>query len=136
MDLVSTHICMTKDLGIHGNLFGGIMVAWIDEAAASYACMYCDTPHMVTVKINELVFKRPVKRGDMVRIYCKIKNIGNTSATLYVEVKRHTPEDASEVVVTSTTITFVRINEEDGHSKEIDQKIKDKFLITNTLEHK
>ena len=132
MDLISTHICMTKDLGVHNNLFGGIMMSHIDEAAASYACMYCDTPRMVTVRVNELIFKKPVKVGDLVKFYCKVKDVGNSSITIYVEAKKHNPTDGEEIVVTSTDITFVRIDE-NGHSTPIDESIKNKFKTTNIL---
>ena len=37
MELISTRICMSKDVGVHGNLFGGIMLSWIDEAAGAEA---------------------------------------------------------------------------------------------------
>ena len=37
MQLINKKICMGKDIGIHGNMFGGILMAWIDEAAASFA---------------------------------------------------------------------------------------------------
>ena len=43
MQLITTHIAMTRDMGVHGNLFGGIMMAWIDEAASVMACAIPDT---------------------------------------------------------------------------------------------
>jgi acyl-CoA thioesterase YciA len=45
--LVTKKIVMAKDIGIHGNLFGGTLMAWLDEAAAAYATEYCYTPNMV-----------------------------------------------------------------------------------------
>jgi acyl-CoA thioesterase YciA len=43
MKLINKKICMGKDIGIHGNVFGGFMMSWIDEAAAAYATEYCAT---------------------------------------------------------------------------------------------
>ena len=37
MELISTHFVKKNDVGYHGNLFGGIMLAWLDEAAAAFA---------------------------------------------------------------------------------------------------
>lgn len=111
MELITTHVCMTKDLGVHGNLFGGILCAWIDEAAASYACIKCDTSRMVTVKINELIFKKPIKQGNLIRIYGSVKNMGTTSITLEISVKKHDPIDGKEITTTSTEIVFVKIDE-------------------------
>ena len=56
MELITTYICKTSDLGVHGNMFGGTMVSIIDDAAASYAAQICDTPRIVTIKIDELVY--------------------------------------------------------------------------------
>ncbi|BCV02314.1 MAG: hypothetical protein CM15mV51_1350 [uncultured marine virus] len=33
-----------SDLGFHGNLFGGKLLAWLDAAAAGFAAEFCDTP--------------------------------------------------------------------------------------------
>ena len=75
-------LCMGKDIGIHGNLFGGIMLAWIDEAAASYAAQICHTPNMVTLKVEEVIFKKPVKIGHQIRIYGEVTKMGRTSVIL------------------------------------------------------
>jgi acyl-CoA thioesterase YciA len=69
MNLITKKICMSKDIGIHGNLFGGILMSWIDEAAAAFATEYCHTPNMVTLRVGELLFKKPVKTGNHLRIY-------------------------------------------------------------------
>lgn len=37
MELITTKICMTGDLGVSGNLFGGVMMSILDEAAAAYS---------------------------------------------------------------------------------------------------
>ena len=37
MELLNTHPIKKSDLGFHGNLFGGKLLAWIDAAAAGYS---------------------------------------------------------------------------------------------------
>jgi acyl-CoA thioesterase YciA len=103
---------MAKDIGIHGNLFGGIMMSWIDEAAATYASEYCKTSSLVTVKMGEMVFKKAVKAGNHIRIYGNVSRLGNSSITLNVEARRYNVISSEEIVVCSTNITFVRIDEE------------------------
>ena len=39
MSLLSTHLCKTSDIGFHGNLFGGILLCWIDEAGAALSAI-------------------------------------------------------------------------------------------------
>ena len=35
MELITTHVCKESNVGFHGNLFGGTMLAWLDEAGAA-----------------------------------------------------------------------------------------------------
>jgi acyl-CoA thioesterase YciA len=66
--IISTHPIKKSDLGFHGNLFGGKLLAWLDAAGAAYAMEVCDSPRMVTVKIDECVFKKPAKEGQLLKI--------------------------------------------------------------------
>jgi hypothetical protein len=43
MELISTYICKQGDIGVHNNMFGGIILGLIDDAAAGYAAQICDT---------------------------------------------------------------------------------------------
>lgn len=63
MELITTHICMAKNIGVHGNMFGGIMLA-CDEAASAMTIQVCKTPNMVTIKVDELIFKKKVKEEN------------------------------------------------------------------------
>ena len=84
MDLITTHPIKKSDLGFHANLFGGKLLAWLDAAGAAYASESCDSPRMLTIKIDECLFKRPAKEGQLIKIYGCVDEIGNTSVTLYM----------------------------------------------------
>ena len=75
MELISTHPIKKSDLGFHGNLFGGKLLAWMDAAAAAFAMQTCDTPRMVTVMIDQCVFKKPAKEGQLIKIYGEVQKI-------------------------------------------------------------
>ncbi len=126
MELVTTHICKASDIGVHSNMFGGTMLALIDLSAGAYASQICDTPRMVTVKIDELVFKNPVKLGNIIKCYAKVKEFGNTSITLYIEVRKHNVYTGKQDVVVHTNIKFVRIDEE-GNPLPISNRIKKRY---------
>jgi acyl-CoA thioesterase YciA len=111
MQLISTHPIKKADLGFHANLFGGKLLAWLDAAGAAYAMEVCDTPRMVTVKIDECLFKRPAKEGQLLKIYGDVPLIGNTSITLYLEARAHNVYSGSQSIILSTNIKFVRIDE-------------------------
>lgn len=125
MQLITTHPIKKSDLGFHANLFGGKLLAWLDAAAAAYAMEVCDTPRMVTVKIDECVFKKPAKEGQLLKMYGRVKDIGNTSITMYLEARAHNVYSGQQTVILSTNIKFVRIDE-NGDPIPIAQRVKDK----------
>lgn len=117
---------MARDIGVHGNLFGGIMLSWLDETAATWACSVCQNPNMVTVKIDETIFERPVKVGNQVNIYGEVKKVGRSSLTVYVEARSSNFYTGEEQLVCSTYFIFVRIDEQ-GNSIPIDESVRNKF---------
>lgn len=126
MQLISTHPIKKSDLGFHANLFGGKLLAWLDAAGASMAMEVCDTPRMVTVKIDECVFKRPAKEGQLLKIYGRVSEVGNTSITLYIEARAHNVYSGQQSVILSTKIKFVRIDE-NNEPIPISSKVKQKY---------
>ena len=110
MELISTHFCKSANVGYHGNLFGGTMLAWLDEAGAAFACQACDTPRMVTKRIAEVVFNKPVRPGQIIKIYGEVTEIGSSSIVIRLEARRHSVYNGTQKTVCSTQITFVRID--------------------------
>ena len=126
MELLNTHPIKKGDLGFHGNLFGGKLLAWLDASAAGYAMQVCDTPRMVTVRIDECNFEKPAKEGQLLKIYGDVKRIGNTSIKLYMEARAHNVYSGVQKLVLSTNITFVRIDEA-GDPIPISDRVKIKY---------
>lgn len=133
MELLNTHPIKKSDLGFHGNLFGGKLMAWIDASAAAYAMQVCDTPRVVTIKIDECVFKRPAKEGQLLKIYGGVQGIGNTSITLYMEARSHNVYSGQQKVILSTNIKFVRIDET-GEPVPISERVRGKYLSAKQLD--
>lgn len=126
MDLITTHICKGKDMGVHGNMFGGTMLAWLDEAGGAYASQCCDTPRMVTVRMGETLFKKPVRPGHLIKIYGKVIRCGTTSITVILEARRHSPYNGSQVLCCTTSLVFVRVDG-DGVAIPISEKVRRKY---------
>ena len=126
MKLIPTHPVKKSDLGLHGNLFGGKLLAWLDAAGAAYVMEVCDSPRMVTIKIEECIFKRPAKEGQLIKIYANVKEIGNTSITVYLEARSHNVYSGSQNVILSTEVKFVRIDE-NGDPIPISERVKEKL---------
>jgi len=130
MELLSTQLIKKSDLGFHGNLFGGKLLAWLDSTAAAYSMQVCDNPRMVTVSIDRCEFKKPAKEGQLLKIYGRVSNIGTTSITLYMEARSHNVYSGKQNLILSTNIKFVRIDEEGGPLP-ISERVKKKYNITN-----
>ena len=126
MQLISTHPIKKADLGFHANIFGGKLLAWLDAAGAAFAMEVCDTPRMVTIKIDECLFKRPAKEGQLLKIYGDVFEIGNTSVTLYLEARAHNVYSGSQNVILSTKIKFVRIDE-NNEPIPISERVKTRY---------
>jgi len=126
MELITTKIVLARDIGVHGNLFGGTMLAWLDEAGAAFACQVADSSRLVTKHISEVNFKRPVKTGRIVKIYGKVEHVGNTSVSISLEARRHNPFSGTQKIVCTTKMVFVQIDEE-VESLQLSKKVKDKW---------
>tara|TARA_R110000868_G_scaffold83946_5_gene236961 strand:- start:1730 stop:2125 length:396 start_codon:yes stop_codon:yes gene_type:complete len=126
MELISTHPIKKSDLGFHGNLFGGKLLAWMDAAAAAYAMQVADTPRIVTLLIEQCVFKKPAKEGQLIKVYGEVVTIGNTSVTLYMEARSHNVYSGIQSIILSTNMKFVRIDE-NGDAIPISDRVREKY---------
>jgi len=98
---------MPADANIHGDVFGGWIMAQVDIAGAVPA-MRRANGRVGTVAVNSFVFKQPVFVGDLLSFYAKIMKTGTTSITVNVEVYAERNRLQSEIVkVTEATLTYV-----------------------------
>jgi acyl-CoA thioesterase YciA len=126
MEHITTFLVKASDIGLSNNMFGGVILSLIDESAVAYAMQICDTPRMVTVKIDELVFKKPVKVGNLLKVYANVIEFGTTSVSIYIEVRKHNVYNGNQETVTHTNIKFVRIDDE-GNPLAISERIKTRY---------
>ncbi|PIE02041.1 MAG: acyl-CoA thioesterase [Acidobacteria bacterium] len=102
---------LPKDTNYHGTIFGGVILSLIDIAGAIEARRYCDQ-RVVTVSMNEVVFKEPVFVGDLISFYTRIIKIGRTSITVDVFViATREAQSRKRLPVTEATVTYVAIDE-------------------------
>lgn len=104
-------IMMPKDTNAHGTIFGGVILSYIDQAAAVEAKQH-GASFIVTVAMREVVFHQPVNVGDLVSFYTRLVRIGRTSITVAVEVFSQTGEGLGDRVrVTEAEVTFVNLDQ-------------------------
>ena len=111
---------MTRPADVNGNgdIFGGWVMAQVDVAGAIPA-MRRSRGRVVTVSVNEFLFKQPISVGDIVSFYAEVVRVGRTSITVNVEVfaERH-PAEPLVVKVTEATLTYVAIDAQ-GRKREV-----------------
>ena len=98
---------MPSDANVHGDVFGGWIMAQVDIAGALPAVRRANG-RVGTVAVNSFVFKQPVFVGDLLSFYAKIVKTGTTSITVNVEVYAERNRMLADVVkVTEATLTYV-----------------------------
>ena len=106
------HLVKYPDCNATKNLFGGQMLAWVDEGAAMYASCQMRTDTLVTRKVGEIEFRLPVPLGHICNIYARTEREGRTSLTIRVTVTRQTFSGGDELVVCETDLVFVALDKE------------------------
>ncbi len=98
---------MPADANIHGDVFGGWIMAQVDIAGSLPAVRRANG-RVATVAVNSFLFKQPVFVGDLLSFYANVVKVGVTSVTVNVEVYAERMRLQSEVVkVTEATLTYV-----------------------------
>jgi acyl-CoA hydrolase len=106
---METHrLVLPGDLNHYGFLFGGRLLAWIDEA--SWIAASLEYPHcqFVTKAMDTVSFHHSVREGTILRITCERDREGNTSVAYSVSV---IDENAGPHVIFSTRVTFVSVDD-------------------------
>jgi acyl-CoA hydrolase len=106
---MQTHrLVLPGDLNQYGFLFGGRLLAWVDEA--SWIAASLDYPHcqFVTVAMDTVEFHHAVRDGTILRISCDREREGNTSVAYAVRV---IDEKAGHAAIFSTHVTFVSVDD-------------------------
>ena len=101
---------MPADVNANGDVFGGWIMAQVDLAGAVLPVRLA-RGRIVTVAVNEFIFKQPVSIGDLLSFYARIARIGRTSITVHVEVwAERDPAAPYLVKVTEANLTYVAID--------------------------
>jgi acyl-CoA thioesterase YciA len=98
---------MPSDANIHGDVFGGWIMAQVDVAGAIPAARRANG-RVATIAVTSFVFKNPVYVGDLLSFYARIVKTGTTSITVEVEVFAERMRLETTVVrVTEATLVYV-----------------------------
>jgi acyl-CoA hydrolase len=105
-------IVRPEHLNHHGILFGGQMLLWIDEYSWLTAARDFPGCRLVTRAMDNISFEMQVPNGSILRFHVLPERVGTTSIRYHAEVHADFPGAENEVIVFTTTVTFVRIGQE------------------------
>jgi acyl-CoA hydrolase len=109
--VVSRHLLMPQHANPRGTAFGGTIMAWMDTVAGMAAERHCGRD-VVTVGIDSLAFKQPIRIGDQVVLKASVNYVSRTSMEVGVQVTRENPHTGEKCVATTAHLTFVALDEE------------------------
>jgi len=96
-----------EDLNGRNTLFGGRLLAWVDEECAIYCACQMETHNIVTKYISEMNFMAPAYQGDMIEIGVETVSVGQSSLTLSCVVRN---KDSKEELIRVEKLVFVSVN--------------------------
>ena len=125
-------VMMPRDTNALGTIFGGHILSLIDQAGAIGAHRL-GLRRVVTGAMHEVVFRQPVKVGDLVSCYASVMKAGRTSVTIQVRVVAHSPADAEHRIdVTVAEVVYVHVDEH-GRSLNLPQSAHEMVKTLRSL---
>src|SRR4030067_487799 len=73
-----------------GNVHGGWIIKLMDEAGA-LVCIRHAQRRVVTIAIDQTVFRQPIRIGDLVIITAEVSYVGRTSMEAEIQVNAEDP---------------------------------------------
>ncbi|HNZ26162.1 MAG TPA: acyl-CoA thioesterase [Spirochaetota bacterium] len=105
------NIVMPEHANHYGTVFGGVIMSWIDIAAAMAAERHCGH-EAVTVSIDTISFRLPINIGDHVVLKASVNFVGTTSMEIGVQVTKENPITGESGVSTTAYLTFVGLGKD------------------------
>lgn len=125
--LEMSFIVMPRDANHYGNVHGGAMMLYADNLAYAIATKY-SRKNVVTARMSELNFLKPVKVGDMVILNADIIRVGNSSMDVKVLIRGDKLASGECFDVADALFTMVAVDNEGRPSKILKSQINDESL--------
>lgn len=107
MKFYSRKLVQPQDLNANGTLFGGTVLAWIDEEAAIYAACQLGRGNLVTKFMSAIDFVSSARQGEVIEIGMETVRFGRTSICMQCEVRN---KFTRQTVITIDQIVFVCVD--------------------------
>lgn len=116
-----------EDLNPNGTLFGGKLLAWIDEELALYTIIQLENTRIVTKHMSEINFRSSARQGDIIEIGIDVVKFGKTSLTLICEARNMMTRETIITIESTTMVNLGQDGKPKPHGKTEIEFIKDRL---------
>src|SRR5512140_3741997 len=93
-----------------GNVHGGWIMKLVDEAGA-LACMRHAQRKVVTVSIDSMTFREPIRIGDLIILNAEVSYVGRTSMEAEVHVIAENPITGERTYTNTAYLVYVALDD-------------------------
>ncbi len=93
-----------------GNVHGGWIMKLVDECGA-LACMRHARQRVVTVAMDRMTFRQPIKVGELVTLNAQVTYTGRTSIEAEVHVEAENPITGQRTHTNTAYVVYVALDE-------------------------
>ena len=105
------YIVMPSHCNPHNRVFGGMIISWLDMAAAMVAERHSNRP-VATISMDRIIFLHPITIGQHVLIKARLNYVGKSSMEIEVNAIIEDPYQKFTKTATTAYLTFVGLDEE------------------------
>lgn len=109
---IKESIVLPPDTNHHGTIFGGKLMAYIDDVATIAATKHARRP-VVTASTDSVDFLHPVRKGDAVSLSAFVTWSHKTSMEVFVRVVTEDLLTGGRKVCATSFLTFVALGDDD-----------------------
>ena len=106
-----THLILPPDTNHHQSIFGGRILAYIDEVAAITAMKHAKS-EVVTASFDSVDFISSAHAGEILELEAIVTATGKSSMEIYVRVVAHNIQSGEKKLTTESFVTMVAIDKE------------------------
>lgn len=132
-ETVLAQIVLPYQSNAAGNIHGGEIMKIMDSAAGASAMKYAHT-NVVTARVDELCFKKPIHIGELVTCNAHVVYVGNSSMETFVTVESENPMTGERLIALTAFFTMVSLDENGKPSKVPPLEISDEPYIRSLYE--
>lgn len=114
---IQTRLILPPDTNHHGSIFGGKVLAYVDEIA-SIASMKHTKSEVVTASLDSVDFVSAAYAGNILELEAIVTSTGRTSVEVYVRVTSLNIQTGEKKLTTESFVTMVAIDDE-GKPREV-----------------